>query len=515
MLLTAAEEIPNGEDWCHEVKYDGFRCVLDWEDGSVEPVLKSRNGNILNQKFPEIIDFCEEIKEVIRSYLPLTLDGELVYLTNNYKSNFSVVQTRGRMKNKKTIRKHQEEFTCHYVVFDLLKYIGKSQTNLHFTQRKQILKKLFEKIKIPTAVNYEDFNRIQTIDFYHDGKALFEEIKKNNGEGIVSKRKTSKWLSATRTTNWLKIKNWRYVSVILTKYNKINGFFHGAIYHDKSLIEVTTFRHGLTEEETNTLKELFKSNGTTITENILEIEPSICVEIACIDFAFGKLREPKFKKFNFEREAVDCHYKQMQRQLFPLPQTIQETHRDKIIWVASDIVKDDYLLYLQNISSLMLPFLRDRPLTIIRYPHGVPGESFYQKNSPMNLPQFVTSKHIDGISYMLCNNMETLLWLGNQLAIEFHIPFQTIATSKPNEIVFDLDPPENEFSLAVDAALRLKTILDQFGLQSFPKTSGEKECIFIFHCRRIPFLTKKLVYLQSLCVISYVIKSLKCSRQNG
>lgn len=95
MLLTAATEIPVGEDWLYEAKYDGFRCMLIWNRGDEEPTLISRNGNILNQKFPEIIDFCLEIKERIKSFLPLTLDGELVFLANNFQSNFSVVQTRG------------------------------------------------------------------------------------------------------------------------------------------------------------------------------------------------------------------------------------------------------------------------------------------------------------------------------------------------------------------------------------------------------------------------------------
>ena len=123
----------------------------------------------------------------------------------------------------------------------------------------------------------------------------------------------------------------------------------------------------------------------------------------------------------------------------------------------------------------MLPFLHDRLLTVIRFPHGVPGESFYQKNSPNYVPDFIATKQVEDINYILCNDIESLLWLGNQLALEFHIPFQTIHTSKPTEIVFDLDPPSvDEFSLAREAALRMKVIFDHFHLQSFIKTSGGK-----------------------------------------
>ena len=82
---------------------------------------------------------------------------------------------------------------------------------------------------------------------------------------------------------------------------------------------------------------------------------------------------------------------------------------------------------------------------------------------------------MDDIHYLVCNNLEALLWLGNQLALELHIPFQTLQTVHPTEIVFDLDPPSVEqFSLAVTGALDLKEIIDYFKLQSFVKTSGGK-----------------------------------------
>ncbi|OMC88404.1 DNA ligase D [Viridibacillus sp. FSL H7-0596] len=472
MLLTASTEIPIGEDWLYEAKYDGFRCMLIWDE---EPTLISRNGNILNHNFPEIIDFCLEIKEQIKSFIPLTLDGEIVFLTNNFHSNFSVVQTRGRMRSQNTIKKHVEKFSCHFVVFDCLENKGKCQTNSYFIKRKEVLQKLFETLRLPPTINYEDINRLQAIDVFSDSNELWKKILVSNGEGIIAKRKTSKWISEKRTTNWLKIKNWRYVTTILTKYNKSNGFFHGAIYQDKHLVEVVTFKHGLKEEETNTLIALFQSNGVKISESIWELEPSICVEIACIDFMGETLREPRFNSFKLEMSPDECHWQQMQRQLHPIPESVQVTNPDKPIWPPSNILKDDYLLYLQNVSPYMLPFLRDRNLTLIRYPHGVPGESFYQKSSPDNVPDFVTTTQVGDTNFIICNNIESLLWLGNQLAIEFHIPFQTIHTNRPTEIVFDLDPPSvNEFHLAVEAALHMKAIFDQFELISFVKTSGGK-----------------------------------------
>lgn len=472
MLLTASAEVPVGNEWIYEPKYDGFRCILEWDN---EPLLKSRNGKLLNDTFPEIINFCHEIYNHISSFLPLAMDGELVYLINNFQSDFSKVQLRGRMQNKETIRNNAQTFTCHYIVFDLLKIKGQDITNLSLTKRKQQMNQLFKKAKLPVSINYQDTNRLQAIDVFEDNTLLWDKIITNNGEGLIAKQKKSTWNSAERTTKWLKIKNWRYISVILTKYDKGNGFFHGALYQNGSLLEVVTFRHGLSEMELSTLIALFKTNGTKLSDNIWELEPSICVEIACIDFDGKKLREPRFHSFNLNKDVQDCNWTQMHKQLYPLSPSTKITHPDKPIWPELGIQKDDYLLYLQRISPYMLPFLKDRLLTVIRFPHGVTGESFYQKNSPDYVPDFVTTKQMDDINYMLCNDLESLLWLGNQLALEFHVPFQTVNTSNPTEVVFDLDPPSvHEFSLAVEAALRMKVIFDQFQLKSFVKTSGGK-----------------------------------------
>jgi bifunctional non-homologous end joining protein LigD len=472
MLLTASTEIPVGNDWLYEAKYDGFRCILEWDN---EPLLKSRNGKLLNNMFPEIIKFCNEIYKKIKSFLPLTMDGEIVCLINNFQSDFSKVQTRGRMQNFETIKNNAEIFACHYIVFDLLKYKGKDLTKLSLIKRKQQMGRLFNKVQLPISINYQDINKLQMIDVYEENTLLWNTIVSNNGEGLIAKQKSSTWNSAERTKKWLKIKNWRFISVILTKYDKNNGFFHGALYQMDSLVEIATFRHGLSEMELSTLTELFQTNGTKLSNNIWELEPSICIEIACIDFDGKKLREPRFHSFNLNKPIQDCNWQQMQKQLYPLPSSTKITHPDKPIWPDAGILKDDYLSYLQRISPYILPFLKDRLLTVIRFPHGVAGESFYQKNSPDYVPDFVMTKQIEDIKYILCNDLDTLLWLGNQLALEFHVPFQTVNTTNPTEIVFDLDPPSvHEFSLAVEAAQQMKVIFDQFQLKSYVKTSGGK-----------------------------------------
>ena len=472
MLLTPSDDIPLDKDWIYETKYDGFRCILEWYE---EPIIKSRNENVLNKMFPEIIQFCLSIQDKIKPYLPIVMDGEIVHLVNNYKSNFTVVQTRGRMRTKDAIEQHAAKFPCHLVIFDLLTIKGEVVNNLPLVGRREKLSTMFKKLKLPT-INSESNKRLQIIEQSKVSKQLWGKIVAHNGEGMVAKKKKSFWAIGKRSTDWLKIKNWKITTIILTAFDKTNNYFFGAIYDQGSLIEVVNFSHGLKEEELQTLQSFFYTNGQAVGKNKWIIEPSICVDIASIDFDGKSLREPRFYRFNFDCEPAECTRKQFNFQLYSIPENVKVTHPDKPLWVSNDIRKEDYLYYLQRVSSYIIPFLRNRLLTVIRYPHGtIRDERFYQKNWEDNIPKYVETKLVEDNRYVICNNIETLLWLGNQIALEFHIPFQTIDTEMPTEIVFDLDPPSVDyFWMAVEAAIRMKAIFDEFSLVSFIKTSGGK-----------------------------------------
>jgi bifunctional non-homologous end joining protein LigD len=149
------------------------------------------------------------------------------------------------------------------------------------------------------------------------------------------------------------------------------------------------------------------------------------------------------------------------------------------------------------------------------------GEPFYQKNCPEYAPEFVHTHHDDAIDYIVCNNLKTLIWLGNQLAIEYHIPFQTISSKGPSEIVFDLDPPSKEdFHLAIKAAIMIKEVLDQLNMIGFIKTSGNKglqiyiplqENVFSFDDTRL-FTSFIADYLISKDPDSFTIERMKKKR---
>lgn len=473
MRLTPAHDIPAGADWVYELKYDGFRAILVWEEDEIR--LESRAGKRLNAQFPEVMEQCEQLRDQFAPFLPLTLDGELVFLLSEQQSEFAKVQQRGRLKNKEAIQRQAERFPCHFITFDLLSCKGKPLVDLPLMERKNQLQQVFQDAKLPSSVQLEHPSLLQVIHTDPNSEYMKNLMMIYLAEGLVAKKKTSKWHDNIRSKEWLKMKNWRYVSVIVTRFDKENGYFQGSIYQDSALIEVVQFKHGFSKEEEQTLRTLFQTKGQLTGGSSYEIPPSIVASIACISFDGSALREPRFSSFLLDADPAACTFHQMLKQLYPLPAAIDVTHPEKPIVPALQLNKADYLLYLRQVAPYLLPFLRERRLTLIRYPHGTGDEFFYQKSTPDYAPDFVLTDEVDDISYTVCNDPRTLLWLGNQLAMEFHIPFETRDTDRPTEIVFDLDPPSvNEFHLAIEAAKRIKAILDGLFLTAFIKTSGGK-----------------------------------------
>ncbi|WP_232696976.1 non-homologous end-joining DNA ligase [Brevibacillus daliensis] len=148
------------------------------------------------------------------------------------------------------------------------------------------------------------------------------------------------------------------------------------------------------------------------------------------------------------------------------------TNPDKLLWPKAGITKLHYLQYLVEIAPFLLPYTRDRYVTVIRFPHGVGDQSFYQKNLPTYAPDWIHRATDGKINYALLNDTATLIWMANQAALEFHVSFHLVQNDLPTELVFDLDPSTSDFSDVITASLALKSVLDDLQLQSYPKTSG-------------------------------------------
>ena len=145
---------------------------------------------------------------------------------------------------------------------------------------------------------------------------------------------------------------------------------------------------------------------------------------------------------------------------------------DKLLWPEAGITKLDYLQKLIMLSPYLLKYCRNRYLTTIRYPDGIHGKSFYQKNSPEPVPDFVTTALFQGIRYVVLDSLPTLLWLGNLACLEFHPSFHYIGEERPAEWVLDIDPSLERDERIMEAAAIAGELLRSLGIESVPKTSG-------------------------------------------
>jgi len=153
---------------------------------------------------------------------------------------------------------------------------------------------------------------------------------------------------------------------------------------------------------------------------------------------------------------------------------LQISNPDKLLFPDAGINKIEYAKKLYELSGYILKYTKDRNLTTIHYPDGVEGKSYYQKNMPSHAPEFVSHILIGDIDYIIMDSVETLLWMGNMAALEFHIPFNSInRPNHPDALVFDLDPSEGQsFDQVTDAAMIIYNNLKELGIESFCKTSG-------------------------------------------
>jgi DNA ligase D len=157
------------------------------------------------------------------------------------------------------------------------------------------------------------------------------------------------------------------------------------------------------------------------------------------------------------------------------------TNLSKTLWPDDGITKGDLIEYYRAVAPALLPALRDRPLTVRRYPDGIGGQTFFQKNAPKGTPEWVRTITLPAesakrdVAYILCNDVRTLLWLGNLASIELHPWLSRVdRLDRPETLVLDVDPPEGRFDLAVRTALLTREVLREHGTEAAVKTSGAK-----------------------------------------
>jgi bifunctional non-homologous end joining protein LigD len=484
MLATLAREVPKGDGWIFEAKWDGYRAIADLQGSNA--TLTSRNGNDLTARFETV---AKALERSIKTP-DCVLDGEVCALDEQGKATFSAMQ-QGKTGTAYV-----------YVVFDLLELEGEPQVDLPLEERRAKLEQLIDR-RQKTVLFSESFE---------DGQALYRAAQKQGLEGIVAKRKGTRYLVGRRGAEWLKIKTHGRQEFVIAGYTKGQGRRSGAFgalilgyWQDGELVYAGNVGTGFNDREIDRLlgklKRLERKRPSfdevpkmpkVRRDAIHWVEPKLVAEIEFVEWTHdGRLRAPSYQGLREDKAAGDVAREEPQA-TEPLPSEVKKGKRvlklsnlDKPFWPDEGITKGDLLAYYRDVAPVVVPHLKDRPFTMKRYPDGAYGKFFFQKDAPTHMPDWIKTVELmvstresprkrRKISAPLVNDELALLWMVNMGCIDLNTWYSRVdKPSRPDFVLFDLDPSDDVgFKETVEVALLVKQVLDAVGLESCPKTSG-------------------------------------------
>jgi bifunctional non-homologous end joining protein LigD len=383
-----------------------------------------------------------------------------------------------------------------YYVFDLLEVEGEPLVERPFTERRERLAAL--------VVPGDGFVKIS--EAFADGAGLLEAARAQGLEGVVAKRATSRYEEGRRSRSWLKVKTSERQEFVVVGYTKGQGRRAGtfgslvlAVRRGGELVWVGNCGTGFDEREIERLLRKLRplERKTSPLDplpkmprvrkgDVVWVTPRLVAEVAFAEWTHdGHLRAPRYLGLREDKAPEDV------RRERPLETVIRQGRRelqlsnlDKPFWPEEGITKGDLLSYYREVAPVLLPHLRDRPFTMKRYPDGIAGGHFFQKNAPEHMPDWIpTRSYISTsresrqkrmIAYPLVNDELALLWMANMGCIDMNCWYSRIdKPDRPDFVLFDLDPsPDVGFRETVRVALLVKEVLDALGLESHAKTSG-------------------------------------------
>lgn len=460
MMATLVEKPFDDSDWVFEIKWDGYRAITEVEDGKVR--IYSRNDQNLNEVFPEIYDSFDGFgKDVV-------FDGEIVVVDKKGRSDFQLLQDY-RLTGKGTLI---------YYVFDLLYYDGHDLTDQTLEKRREILKKV-----LPVRDNIKFSENI-----VGQGKKFFRIASKRGLEGIMAKHKGGIYHIGKRGHDWLKIKNHLQQEVVICGFTKPKGSRSGfgALIlgtHEHGQLRYignvgTGFSQKMIADLMGKMKPLITSNQLFSNKEvsgkgITWLKPLLVAEIRFQEWTKeGYMRQPVFLGLREDKISKDVYKESIDSTDFVNP--------DKIFWPKSKITKGELMEYYSKVSKYILPHLADRPESLNRFPNGISGDHFFQKNiehAPEWLKTYLDSGGSDehDIKYAVCNDLRALTYIINLGCIDLNVWSSRISSpNKPDFMVFDLDPVKINYKSVLRTALVIGDILKKIGIESYPKTSGKR-----------------------------------------
>jgi len=514
MLATLVDEPFDDPDWEFEVKWDGYRAIAFIDRSFHE--LRSRNNKSFAGKYYPVF-------EAIKKWdTRAVIDGEIVVARQNGISSFKDLQD----------WRSEADGQLLYYVFDVLWLDGVNLTGLPLQERKTILRALIPESDI-IQIGYSVTGK---------GKEFYNASRQLGLEGIIAKRSDSRYFPGERTRNWLKIKVLKRQEVVIGGYTQNKGSSKPfsslllGVYEQGRLRYVGKVGTGFNNRQQKAMMQQFKPlvikkcpfvetpdynkpsrfRPDPPPARATWLKPVLVCEISFTEVTQdGVFRHPSFQGMRADKQATDVTrelalpagplagsdsagtkniirpLKGSTRKTLLNPtektqvkkvngQALKFTNLDKLFWQEAKLTKGDMINYYYQMAPYILPYLKNRPQSLNRFPNGINGKSFYQKNVTGKVPGWIetfpyfSNNGQQNRNFLVATDEASLLYMANLGVIEMNPWFSTIKKPHhPNWCALDLDPDQhNTFEQVIETALMVRSVLDDIGLPGYCKTSG-------------------------------------------
>ncbi len=511
MLATSALEPFDSPAFSYEPKWDGVR-TLAFVDGGVVR-LQTRNLLDCTAQYPE----AHGIAEALTGAYQAIVDGEIVALDEKGAPSFQRLQPRMHVQDESVVKRLRRTTPVRFHVFDLLWVDGKDLSREPLRERQRLLEAAVTPMG---AVGRSE-------PFVGTGKALFDAVREQGLEGIVAKRLDSPYTHG-RSAAWIKIKSQRTLDCVIGgwtegeggRQNTLGALLIG-VYRDGELTPVGHVGTGFDERTLRDLLAKLRERESPLPpfSTIPRVNrparwclPELVCEVQYTELTNDRtLRHPTFRGLRPDIDPKECvglermaSAKRAQEEAARAATEPREadvatsakkarvpavlkidgrevklTNLEKVLFPEDGYTKADLIRYYTEVSPYLIPWVRDRALTLRPFPDGISGTSFYQKQKASFTPKWIASwkdPEEEDNDYILCNDLATLVWLANYTAIEIHPRLARVdKPERPDNVMIDLDPAIGAtWDDVKEVAGAVKAILDDLGLVGFPKTTGSR-----------------------------------------
>ena len=515
-LATLVTTPPEGEEWVHELKYDGYRILCRIQGGRA--TLLTRNGNDWTAKLPHIARAAADL-----AVKTAWLDGEVVALLPDGRVSFQTLQN--------AFDTHSDSNLV-YFVFDLLYLDGYDLRPALLIERKRLLSALFQDSSPTDLIHYSDH-------ITGKGDVAFTEACRSGMEGLIAKRADASYVGG-RNRNWVKVKCGRRQEFVIGGFTDPSGSRRGfgalllGVYDTHGQLRFsgrtgTGFSQRSLKELHSRLKKLEQDTSPFLNppreRGLHWVKPTLVAEVAFAEWtnedqlrqaSFQGLREDKDpRKVIHERPAPEVSPEMTDKpsrsrswrrkekskgrpssrsdsqESANVVSGVTLSHPDRVLFPEQSVTKLALARYYESISEWIIPHVEDRPLTLVRCPEGYNKECFYQKHANDRIPEAVGRVDIpedDGTaSYMVADSPAALVGLVQMGVLELHTwGSKRDKLERPDRMILDLDPdPAVEWSAVIEGAQLLRTLLNELNLASFVKTTGGKGLHIVVPLQRV------------------------------